>query len=172
MGAALAMLARGCAHKECLSGSRGPADVKRSPRASPGLPASLSSRGETPSASAMLITRVGSGTNYPRLGLASPCPQHFASALAFSGDQTLSSLSLASFDASLHGCKAVLVGRCSNAQRSFQSLLPKKGRIWREAAQRLPTSSPPFVCVRVISFWPLSSCIWKQEPYFDSWQCL
>ena len=116
MGAALAMLARGCAHKECLSGSRGPADVKRSPRASPGLPASLSSRGETPSASAMLITRVGSGTNHPRLGLASPCPQHFASALAFSGDQTLSSLSQASFDASLHGCKAVRVGRCSNAE--------------------------------------------------------
>lgn len=91
--------------------------VKRSPHACPGLlagPGFLGISGRNSLCLCVLITHIGSGTHDPRPGLASACPQHCASSLGFSGDQTLSSLSLASFDASLRGCKAVLVSCYSN----------------------------------------------------------
>ena len=89
----------------------------------------------------MLITRVGSGTNDPHPGLAPLYPQRFSSSVIFSGDQTLLSLSLASFDASLHGCKAVLVSLCFNSSE----VIPVPASIERMGLEGGSPASPRFL---------------------------
>lgn len=59
----------------------------------------------------------------------------------FSGDQSLLSLSLAPFDASLHGCKAVLASHCSNSSE----VIPVPASIERMGLEGGSPAAPRFL---------------------------
>ena len=103
--------------------------------------ASSSSQGEAPFALCRAHNTCWLRNERPTPGPGPPLSPARLILVTFSGDQTLLSLSLASFDASLHGCKAVLVSRCFNGSE----VIPVPASIERMGLEGGSPASPHFL---------------------------
>lgn len=103
--------------------------------------ASSSSRGDARFALCRAYNARSLRNKRPTPGPGPLCPQRFSSSVTFSGDQSLLSLSLAPFDASLHGCKAVLASHCSNSSE----VIPVPASIERMGLEGGSPAAPRFL---------------------------